>query len=72
MYFLELFRSFFGAYGVVALLLFCLTDMTIVHEFEIGRNQAICLNAKDKEYELRVAGESAEYEIEVNREFVEE
>ena len=59
--------------GNLKVYLFCLTDLTIVHEFKIGEKSSYLLeNAKDKEYELRVAGESAEYEIEVNREFVQE
>ena len=59
--------------GNLKVYLFCLTDLTIVHEFKIGEKSSYLLeNAKDKEFELRVAGESAEYEIEVNREFLQE
>lgn len=45
-------------------------ELNIIHDFDInGTSQFTVNNAKGKEFEIRVAGESAEFVINVSREF---
>ena len=45
-------------------------SLNIVHDFDVSEKSTYRLSgAKDKSYEIRIAGESAEFEIKVSREF---